>query len=134
MTFADTPLFEETYLKSMGRPIIPQIVIPGDTARTRRTDKATSHRAADRSAATLKAVKLAVIQMVEQKGPVGGSELNRLYQVLAESCGWPLPLHFDSPRKRASELAADGFLTIVNEDHPRGTETEYVIPDTAVRA
>lgn len=131
MTFADTPLFESTYAESMGRPIIPPRILPDDTARTRRTDKANSHLAGDRSSPTIKAVKLAVLAMVKQKGPVGGSELNRLYQVLAEACGWPLPLHFDSPRKRAGELAADGFLAIVNEDHPRGTETEYVLGDKA---
>lgn len=100
--------------------------------RTRRKDGRTSHLAGDRSQDSIPAVNQAVLTMVRQEGPMTGSELNRLYQVRADRSHWPMPLHFDSPRKRAGELAVAGLLVIVNEDDPRGTERVYALPEEVV--
>ena len=101
-----------------------------DTPRARVTDPVTSHMAADRSAASKHAVREAVVTLVRQEGTLTGSEINRLYNLRADRYGWPL-VHFDSPRKRAGELAADGLLTILNVDAPRGTESEYKVAEVS---
>lgn len=105
----------------------PPQILPDDSPRVRRADPITSHLAADRSQHSIPAVKDAVLSLLHEEGALPGSELNRLYQLRAERRGWPLPLHFDSPRKRAGELAVDGLVQILNGDAPRGTEREYAL-------
>jgi hypothetical protein len=102
------------------------IVMEGDTARTRGTDPLSSHVGGDVSAANRLAVRDAVMLLLMQEGSLTGQELNDLYELRATRQSWP-PVHVDSPRKRAGELAAEGFLVILNADDPRGTPHEYAI-------
>lgn len=96
----------------------------------RRSDPVTSHAAADRSASTRKHVADAVFLLVMQEGELTGSELNRLYALRQGRNGWPV-VHFDSPRKRAGELARDGVLAANIPDGVRGHETVYDLPERA---
>jgi hypothetical protein len=101
-------------------------ILPDDTARARRNDPLTSHRAADKSARTKQRVADAVIILVRQQQSLTGSALNDLYRRRMRRYRWPL-VHFDSPRKRAGELVREGLLIILNEDDKRGTEHEYAL-------
>jgi len=110
---------------------MPQIVMLGDTARTRKTDPHTSHLAGDVSAHGLRDAKTRVMQLVTMHAPVTGSELNDLYRLTADRVGWPR-LGLDSPRKRAGELARDGFLEVVGTRTAAGNnlpESAYGITD-----
>ena len=110
---------------------MPQIVMLGDTARTRKTDPHTSHLAGDVSAHGLRDAKTRVMQLVTMHAPVTGSELNDLYRLTADRLGWPR-LGLDSPRKRAGELARDGFLEVVGTQTAAGNnlpESAYGITD-----
>ena len=104
----------------------PQIVMVGDTARTRKTDPLTSHLAGDVSAHGLRDAKQRVLQLVSVHAPVTGSELNDLYRLTADRLGWPR-LGSDSPRKRAGELARDGFLEVVGTQTAAGNN----LPESA---
>jgi len=84
-----------------------------DTARTRRADPPASHRAGDRSQRTIKRSSTAVLRLIFQEGELAGSDINRLYGLRCERNGWPF-VAGDSPRKRAGELCADGFLVAVD--------------------
>lgn len=77
----------------------------GDNPRARRDDPASSHAAADESQATRKAVRHAVLAIINAIGPRTGIQLNGDYRIHLFPGVAP-----DSPRKRAGELAADGFL------------------------
>ena len=110
---------------------VPQIVMLGDTARTRKTDPHTSHLAGDVSAHGLRDAKTRVLELVSVHAPVTGSELNDLYRLTADRVGWRR-LAWDSPRKRASELARDGFLEVVGAQTAAGNnlpESAYGITD-----
>lgn len=98
-----------------------------DTARAPRGGTIYEHLAADRSQDSLPLVKKAVLEIVQAHGKLVGSQINAYYRDLFQTNGWP-PVHPDSPRKRAGELAAAGALAITNLDRPRGTEAEYAIP------
>lgn len=113
MTMTDTPLFD--------------LAVGFDTPRARRSDPITSQRAADKSAETRSQVESAVMAIVRLKKIVGGKEINRLYESLRAAGGWP-QVAWDSPRKRAGDLARAGLLEIVNPGSPRGTEQEYRVP------
>lgn len=117
MTMIDTPAI----LSTLG----------GDTPRARRTDRVTSHIAADATQATIKVTKLRVLLIVLQEGPILGSELNDLYELRGIRNDWH-PIHRDSPRKRAGELADDGFLDASETQQSAGNhlpEAEYRITD-----
>lgn len=110
----------------------PQIVVNGDTARTRRTDPLTSHLAGDRSQETISQVKAIVLELVAYHGPLSGSQLNDLFVLWTDPYEWHV--HFDSPRKRAGELADEGLLVVTNADAKRGTERIYSLPSEEARA
>lgn len=97
-----------------------------DEPRARLTDPVTSHMAADRSGESKAAVSAAVLVLLRQEQTLTGSVANELYMVRRERNGWPR-VHFDSPRKRLGDLAREGAVSILNPNHPRGTETEYTI-------
>lgn len=97
---------------------------PDDTARARRSDPLPSHVAADKSASSRRIVRDAVLVLLRQEGQLDGSDLNALYAASRGWRGWPV-VHFDSPRKRAGELAREGVLEVVNPDDPRGTPAVY---------
>ena len=115
---------------------MPQIVMVGDTARTRKSDPLTSHLAGDVSAHGLRDAKQRVLQLVSVHAPVTGSELNDLYRLTADRVGWPR-LGLDSPRKRAGELARDGFLQVVGTQTAAGNnspESAYGLTDAGRKA
>lgn len=106
----------------------PQIVIDGDKARTRRSDPAESHAAADRSQHTISALRLAVLALVREEPISVGSALNEMYRARYERRGWP-KCAWDSPRKRAGELADDGLLLIAGS---RDGERTFIISSSGL--
>jgi len=88
--------------------------LAGDTARTRTTDPVTSHQAADKSQARIKETKMCVLRLIRQEGSLTGQEVNDLYLLRASRSDWPAA-KYDTPRKRAFELLADGFLAVLGE-------------------
>lgn len=90
----------------------PPRIVPDDTARTRKTDPQESHDAADRSQRTLPAVRRAVLELLSIHKELTGSEINDLYSLTAHEMGWPRT-KTDTPRKRTSELIADGYVEVV---------------------
>ena len=104
-------------------------ILPDDTARVRQSDPISSHLAADASQRNIKQTKRAVLLIVQQEGEIVGSEINDLYMLRASRSGWDR-VAFDTPRKRAGELAADGFLEVVQYRTAEGNhspEAEYRI-------
>lgn len=87
----------------------PQIIMLGDSPRARKSDPVTSHIAADASAVHLHETKQRVLQIVDTHGALVGSEINEQYQLMAARMNWRR-VAWDTPRKRAGELAEDGFL------------------------
>jgi hypothetical protein len=88
-----------------------------DTARAKKNGSKSSHHGADKSAAARQRVLDAVYQIVRDAGrPISGNDINAAYQSRKDREGWPADIHFDTPRKRAGELAADGVLVITNPD------------------
>ena len=71
----------------------------------REDDPATSQEAAQVVAKALTGVRLAVLELIAEQGPLQASEINRLYDYLRPTKGWPKTAT-DSPRKRAGELAS----------------------------
>lgn len=112
----------------------PQIVMQGDTARTRKTDVLSSHVAADKSATTRGQVHEAVVDLITMLGPLTGQELNNFYRMHRGLHGWPV-VAFESPRKRAAELVGTR-LVVVNENTrtTRGIPAVYGIRVTEVNA
>ena len=100
-----------------------------DSSRARASDPITSHLAADKSARGLSKLRLAVLATIETFDiPAVGSEINARYAAWSQSDPVRYPkAHPDSPRKRAGELAEDGYLDVVG--HRKGEfgspESEY---------
>jgi hypothetical protein len=107
-----------------------QIVMDGDTARTRLTDRLTSHLAGNKSQVNMTAIEQAVLRLVAEHGNLVGTELNVHYSDNWLYRGWPRKA-WDSPRKRAGELLEAGLLTEAGSR--RGTagslETLLVLSD-----
>lgn len=114
-------LFEVTYEGTW-----PPRILPDDTARTRRTDPLSSHKAGDRSQTSRSRVRAAVLTLIGSYGPQTGNDLNDLYRQYRPHHGWPT-VSYDSPRKRAGELARDRELVVTNADDPRGTPHLYAL-------
>ena len=104
------------------------MIRPNDTARVRRSDPLVSHMAADSSAHTLTKLRLAVLALVRQEPLAVGSELNEMYKIRYIRNGWPKAA-WDSPRKRAGELAEDGLLLAIGT---RGGERQFIISATGL--
>lgn len=86
------------------------MVTDGDTPRARLVDPLASHKAADASQPALKIVRALVLELVaEYGGHVTGVQLNDIYEGEQHGRGWPL-VRWDTPRKRAGELAKAGLL------------------------
>lgn len=124
---ADVPLFDEHELLSI--PVA--IITNGDTARTRRGDPETSHRAGDKSQLGLTKLRLAVLRIVATDGPMTGSAINDEYADRMHR-GEVALAHPDSPRKRAGELHnPKKGLCLLDED---GTEIGvFGSPETVYR-
>lgn len=101
--------------------------------RARRHDPLSSHVAADRSSVTRRPVADAVLWLVAHYGPMNGADLCDRYMSMRRVQQWPV-VAYESPRKRAGELAADGDLVVLNADDPRGTAHVYDLPAREVAA
>lgn len=116
-------------LTDAGTALPPPLFTDGDFARTRKSDPVTSHIAADASQRSMHATKRAVLLIVMQEGEIVGSEINRVYLDRKSRYGWGR-IAFDTPRKRAGELAEDGFLEVVDQRPAEGNhlpESTYAI-------
>lgn len=89
------------------RPTI--LEMNGDSARTRRNDRLTSHLAGDKSQADIHDVEAAVLRIVAEQPGIVGTEVNQAYAEARDDRGWPFRA-WDSPRKRAGELLDAGLL------------------------
>ncbi len=116
MTSTLTPMFEVEEL------------LAGSGPRARATDKVTSHIAADASQVHLQEAKRRILELVAVHQPIVGTELNELYRLASARMNWRR-LAFDSPRKRAGELAADGFL---DDSETRIADGNY-LPESVYR-
>lgn len=110
----------------MKRPTLLSQLPGGDAPRTRRTDRATSHAAADASQRTMHQTKVRVLIVVNENGPIVGSEINDLYRFRGSRMDWE-KVAYDSPRKRAGELAADGYLEVTGTRPAAGNHLEESI-------
>ena len=111
--------------------MLPPPMFELDGPRSRGTDPVQSHLAEDRAKHGLTDLRYRVLHLVAFQGrPVGGNDLNELYAEAGRSNGWAR-VHFDSPRKRAGELAAAGYLDVYRHDAEGRhlPEAEYVISD-----
>lgn len=97
MTDTLTPMFDVEEL------------LTGSGPRARKTDKLTSHIAADASQMHMKETKLHILRIVADCGSLVGTQINELYRTYAARENWRRPA-WDTPRKRAGELAIDGYL------------------------
>lgn len=93
---------------------MPQLVMEGDAPRTRKSDPVASHQAGDVSQRTLQQTKARVLQVVHANPGITGTEVNDLYRLMGARKEWER-VAYDTPRKRAGELAADGYLEVVGE-------------------
>lgn len=84
-------------------------LLAGSGPRARKTDKITSHIAADASQEHMKETKRNILRILKDHGSLVGTEINEQYQLYAARLGWRRPA-WDTPRKRSGELALDGFL------------------------
>lgn len=101
MTITDTPLsiFDTNVVAPLN----------GDGPRAGRNHPVQSHMAADRSQRSMQKKKVAVLRLVLQEGELPGAQINDLYLLRSARNSWAR-IAFDTPRKRAAELAEDGFL------------------------
>jgi hypothetical protein len=111
---------------------VPQI-LPDDHNRTRKSDPLSSHVAGDVSQASIKDVRAAVLHLLTVVDYADGQALNLLYREFQERKGWR-QCAYESPRRRAGELAKDGLLVSLNPDNPRGTPHLYSLPTTEASA
>lgn len=89
-------------------------VFADDSPRARRSDPITSHIAADRTAADMSEMKQRILSLFYRLGPMTDSELNAAYIDQAQVHGWKT-VRPDTPRKRRSDLARDGWLQATGE-------------------
>jgi hypothetical protein len=108
------------------------MVLDGDSPRTRESDPVSSHIAADVSQRRLHETKSHVLQLIAENGRLVGTELNDLYLLAAARRGWR-QVAFDSPRKRAGELAADGLLEVDGYGTSDGNHLPEAIYTLSVR-
>jgi hypothetical protein len=96
---------------------------PDDTPRVRSSDPIESHEAADRSSFTITRLKSAVLELVRENPLAIGSELNEKYKDVPKDRAHPRAA-WDSPRKRAGELAEHGYLLV---QPSRNGERSFII-------
>lgn len=117
-------------------PLFDEDVFTGSGPRAGKDDPIQSHMAADRSQKTLRIVKVRVLHLLAYRSrSLNGNDLNELYRDTAKANGWER-VHFDSPRKRAGELARDGYLTATRTD-ANGNDLDealYSITDKGLEA
>ena len=92
------------------------LAIGEDAPRARASDPVTSHLAADKSARGLSKLRVAVLRVVSYFPHEGatGSLINAAYRNEHNRDDSKFPqAHPDSPRKRAGELADDGYLDVI---------------------
>ena len=114
---------------------LPPLLFSDDWARTRATDPSTSHAAADQSQGGLSPLRLAVLRLIRNNPGVIGSEINDLFHLavarglISKGAAW------DSPRKRAGELAPL-YVDVTGErvGHSNTPEREFTINDRGLAA
>ncbi len=82
--------------------------------RTRRSDPVVSHQAGDRSQRGIHALRMNLLILIRENPLIIGTELNDLYRDTYRRREWKR-VAYDSPRKRAFEMAREGVLEIVGE-------------------
>jgi len=90
----------------------------------RATDNVMSHRASDRAQVNRRAVLDKVLYLVTTAGPLTGSEINEAYERLQRRDPSLPKVAWDTPRKRAGELARAEQIEYV-VDGVRGHEGIY---------
>lgn len=89
---------------------MPPMIYGNDSPRAGKDHPVQSQMAADRSQPGLNEARRRILRLVAEFGPqIPGTRLNEEYPGYAARNGWKR-LAYDSPRKRAGELAADGLL------------------------
>jgi len=114
---------------------VPTILaMNGDHARTRLTDRLTSHLAGDASQVDMTDVEVAVLKIVHENPQSVGTEINQIYSDEQAARGWPFK-QWDSPRKRAGELVEAGLLEDagLHRGIYNGLEREFRITDAGRR-
>jgi hypothetical protein len=112
--------------------IADSMPLGGSGARARKSDPVASHTAADRSAVNRRIVLDTVLRLVRERGHMTGSELNEAYELLHRRSPAEYPkVHFDTPRKRAGELARVELIEYVDPPK-RGHEGVYRRPSWQV--
>lgn len=92
-----------------GTSHMPPMLWDDDSPRARVTDPDTSQRAADKSQASRALVRSRVLHILAYQGrQLTGNQINDHYVLY-----FGRDVHFDSPRKRAGELVADGLAVRV---------------------
>lgn len=109
------------------QPSLFDLGVGFDSPRTRRDDPVASHMAADQSANKITEVRKNIYYLLELHGPMTGTQLNDLYAFTATRRDWWTRVSYDSPRKRAAEMVADGLLMVTNEDAKRGIGRIYEV-------
>lgn len=104
--------------------IPPSILPDGDTARTGRNMPEQSHKAGDRSQLTRKGVAAVVLRLV-RRHPLTGAELNEAFRQAWQNHECDRAA-YDSPRKRAREMEADGLLKNIADD---GEDAVYTLTE-----
>lgn len=109
-------------------------VLP-DLLRARTSDPDASHAAAEAASLTLKQVRFAVLWIVAAQPSATGKQINDFYRTLQPKLGWPL-VDGDSPRRRAGELAKDGYLERVEQEQARNNRPvgHYTVSGRGVEA
>ncbi len=109
-------------------------VLP-EVLRARTSDPEASHAAAEAASLTLKQVRFAVLWLAASFPGSTGKELNDNYRVLQSRLGWPV-VDGDSPRRRAGELARDGYLDRVEQEQARNNRPvgHYTITERGAKA
>lgn len=93
----------------------PPMIYGNDKPRVRFKDKRSSHAAADRSQKTIEDTRTRVLLLIEKYGALTGKGLNRIYTAEGRRHRW-VEIDWDSPRKRAGELADDRLLKVTEGD------------------
>ncbi len=100
------------------------MALDGPGAMTRKTDNVMSHHAADRAAVSRHLVLEKVLYLIQSAGPLTGSEINDAYERLQRHDPSLPRVAYETPRKRAGELAKAQLIEYVT-DGVRGHEGIY---------
>lgn len=103
--------------------------------RARTSDPVASVIAAEDASLNLKQVKFAVLWILSAQPGLTGRQINDWYATFQKRIGWPAVAP-ESPRKRAEELAKDGYLDRVEQEQARNNRPvgHYTITERGAKA